>query len=193
MLRMLRPEMNKAYPHLRIFISCRDEIMYLLGDEPDVIGYSEIHDRKNEFAYIRELNTAVGPPHAVEVLLKDSLPEFTPPPQAPLAGRRCLVCPDGALPTRSHQDANKLKLYAESRGYKATVVGSDIHPGPSPVDVRPGSDKLKLLDEADWVVGVENEYLFEAVRRGMKTTLIPTGVGSNLYKLLSPFGEITVL
>lgn len=193
-LRLLRPYMNKKYPHLKIFISCRDEFKYLLDDEPDVIGFSEIYNHKNNFAYIRELNTSITPPHALEVLIKDSLPDFKPDHISFNSNvKKCLICPDGALPTRSYQHSNKLRTYAESRGYKSIVVGSDIHPGSSQVDERPNNNKFKFLDEVGWVIGVENEFLFEAVRRGIKTTLIPTGFGNNLYKLLSPFGEITTL
>lgn len=191
MLRLLRPYMNKLYPELRIFISCRDEIMYLLEEEPDIIGYSEIHDRKNDFAYIREINTSINPPHTIESLVHDSLPGFKPTLTiVDATSRRCLICPDGALPTRSYSDSNKLREFAESRGYKTTIVGSDIHPGTAKVDVRPGNEKLKFLNDTDWVLGVENEFLFEAVRRGIKTTLIQTGFGGNLYKLLNPKAEI---
>ncbi len=194
-LRLLRPYMNKAYPHLRIFISCRDEIMYLLEEEPDILGYSEIYDRKNDFAYIRELNTSTSAPHVMETLIRDSIPNFIfeRPEKPKLISHHCLVCPDGALPTQSHPDSGKLCEYAESRGYKTTIVGSDIHPGTTKTNFRPGSKKFKILDEVDWVIGVENEFIFEAIRRGIKTTLISSGLGNNLYKTLSPEGEIVTL
>lgn len=189
-LRTLRPHLEKLFPEVRIFIAVRDEIMYLLDGEKDLVPFSQIHDRKNEFAYIREVNTSVSPPHAMSVVFAETpaLKVSGDPPGVTV--RHCLVCPDGALPTKPHPDAGRLKAYAQARGYRVTVIGSDLHPGPSPVDARPGADKLKFLDDADWVIGVENEYLFEAVRRNIKTSLIPTGIGANIYKLLAPHGEI---
>jgi hypothetical protein len=194
LLRYLRPYIKKVYPHLRIFISCRDEIMYLLEEESDIIGFSEIHNKKNDFAYIRELTTSIEPPHALETIILESLPNFVPEKLIPhTLSHRCLVCPDGAFPTQSYFDTNKICNYVESKGYKPTVVGSDIHPGPSQVEIRPGCDKLRLLDDTDWVIGVENEFIFEAIRRGIRTTLLPSGIGSNLYKLICPRGEILTL
>ena len=42
----------------------------------------------------------------------------------------------------------------------------------------------------DWVIGVENEQLYEAAAEGKKVTLIPTGIGENLFKKMFPFAEI---
>lgn len=194
LLRTIRPHLRLAYPELRLFISCRDEMIDLLESEEDVVPYSLIHDKKNDFAYIREIVINVNSPHSMLSFIKESLPGFRPVrPEPVMNGRRCLVCPDGGLPTKSYPDAARLKAYAEAREYKTTVVGSDIHPGTAEVDSRPATGKLALVAEADWVLGVENEYLFEGVRRNVKTTLVPTGIGTNLYKLLCPHGEIMTL
>ena len=45
------------------------------------------------------------------------------------------------------------------------------------------------MNGAGWVIGVENEYLFQAVFQGIKTSLVPTGIGTEFYKSLSD-GEI---
>lgn len=194
LLRTIRPHLRTAYPELRLFISCRDELMYLMESEEDVIPYSTLHDRKYEFAYIREISTSVNPPHSILSLIEESIPGFkSGPVESKTSGRWCLVCPDGGLPTKGFPNSQKLKSYAEAKGYRAIVLGSDLHPGSAAVDSRPGQDKLAYLLDADWVIGVENEYLFEAVRRNIKTTLVPTGIGTNLYKLLCPHGEIMTL
>ena len=40
------------------------------------------------------------------------------------------------------------------------------------------------LDLTTWAIGVENEFTALAPTQGIKTTLIPTGIGENLYKSL---------
>ena len=45
----------------------------------------------------------------------------------------------------------------------------------------------------DWIISVENEYLYEAAAAGKKVTLISTGIGENLFKSMFPKGEIISL
>ena len=45
-------------------------------------------------------------------------------------------------------------------------------------------------EDAGWVIGVENVELFKAAARGIRTTLVQTGVGHNLYKKMFAKGEI---
>jgi len=191
-LRALRPIFKVAFPKLNLFISCRDEFMYLMGDEEGVIPLSQYRDSKHRFSYCREIGTSIEPPHAIFRLVDESIPncKIAIEPRQPVSNR-CLICPEGALPTKVFEDVTRLKAYAEQAGYRVKVAGSNLHPSKAQVDFRPGDgEKLSLVQKADWVIGVENEFLFEAVRLGIKTTLVPTGLGTSLYKFLCPAGEI---
>jgi len=191
-LRMLRPLFKSQFPELCLSIACRDELTYFLENEVDIIPYSMMRDRKNHFAYIREIATNLNSPHSLYQLTRESISELEiKGKHRHQVSNRCLICPDGAFPTKSYSDVNKLKTYAEMKNYRVCVAGSDIHPGPGAVDIRPvGKEKLALVAKADWIIAVENEYLFEGVRLGVKTTLIPTGLGTDLYRFLCPEGEI---
>ena len=170
--------------------------MYLVAGEDRVVPFSEIRDRKSEFAYLREIGTSLESPHSIMRLIEESMPIDTGSMIEPrkIAYNHCLICPDGALPTKSLADVKRLKAYAETKNYRVKVAGSELHPGICQVDVRPvGGSKLELVSKVDWVIGVENEFLFEAIRLGIKTTLIPTGLGTRLYKFMCPHGEILEL
>jgi hypothetical protein len=45
------------------------------------------------------------------------------------------------------------------------------------------------IKNASLVVGVESVQLFEAAAKGIRTILVPTGVGENLYKTMFPGAE----
>ncbi len=46
------------------------------------------------------------------------------------------------------------------------------------------------LETAGWVIGVENRFIWEAAALGIKTTLIETGIGTNLYRKMFPQNEV---
>ena len=191
-LRMAKTIFNQCFPELRIFIGARDEMAFLLDGEPDVIPFSEMEKNKYRFGYIRQIAASLQPPHSILTLLTESVPnpKYSVTKQ-PVNFKQCLICPDGALPTKSYANVGRLKAYAERAGFTTTVIGSDIHPGSAIVATRlTGSQKLQAVQKCDWVIGVENEYLFEAVRLGKKTTLVDTGMGADLYRLFCPGGEI---
>jgi hypothetical protein len=48
----------------------------------------------------------------------------------------------------------------------------------------------KPPESFDWIIGVENELLYDQAAKGKKVTLIPTGVGENLFKNMFPDAEI---
>jgi hypothetical protein len=53
-------------------------------------------------------------------------------------------------------------------------------------------DKItyKIVENADWVIGAENEHVFRAGIQGKRVTLIPTGQGTELFKMMFPHGEL---
>lgn len=172
-LRFLRPAIEKEMEGIKIYLCCKDAAAHLLKNEPRVIKYSQIKDRKKELAYIREIKSDMQC-HPVYSLIKESnlslqwLPKIEPVEKT----KKCVIFPNGVLPTES-LDANRLdKVHriCKSKGYSVEINGT--------------------LDGAGWVVGVENEHLFEAATQGIRTTLIPTGNGTEFYRKLFPKGEI---
>jgi hypothetical protein len=191
LLKIIRPYIESKFPELKLFICCNDELYYLLHQEENILKHSEIKNQKNKFAYIREIKTTMHG-HAIYELLKESNLNFNVSICPKKENNRiCYICPDGGLPTNSLHDVSKYRALAMMKGYHVQVLGSDLHRGSCKVDKCPvGQHKLELINSADWIIGVENEYLYEAASRGIKTSLCPSGVGTNLYKLLFPNNEI---
>ncbi len=84
----------------------------------------------------------------------------------------CVIVKDGAYPTKpiERNDLEHLKSWAAHQGYRVEV-GKDI-------------------TDAGWVVGVESVALFEAAAKGIRTTLVPNGIGTRLYKMMFPKSEV---
>lgn len=89
--------------------------------------------------------------------------------------RLCIVAPNALLPSKSLNTSqmNKAIEYAERNGYMTKI-----------------SNELKDIRGAGWVIGPENGLLFLGGVYGLKTSLIPNGLGEKLYKTMFPQGEI---
>lgn len=138
----------------------------------------------SSFGWVKRFLTDPNDTHPILKFIQGSRLSF---PSLPVGvGETCFVCPDAAYPSRSLSTEQVKRI----RGTCA-VVGSDLHPSYSEVDYRPsGADKIKILSNANWVVGSENEYVFLAAAMGIRTTLIPTGPGTDLFRTLFPHGEV---
>lgn len=167
--------MEKTFAGLQIYLACKDEYMYLLKNEPKILSASLLKTQKNKFAYIREIYTEINK-HPVEELMLESEIPFQPicnniihPEQ--IRGS-CLLLTTANPPTRS-LNANQI---AQALSYIKTQ-GCEVQIN-------------KKIDDFDWIIGVENENLYEAASQGKKVTLIPTGFGENLFKKMFPASEI---
>ncbi len=147
---------------------------------------------KKDFAYVREIRNNSSK-HSILSLMEESDLKINPTSKTSLKkGGLCLICPEGIEPTKSmsQKDVDVWKTKATQSGYAPIVVGSDIHYS-IPISIRPsGSEKFKYLQEANWVIGVENEYILLGATKGIKTTLIKTGIGHTLFKQLAPGIEV---
>lgn len=192
----IRKQIQRQYPELRIFIACSDNLFFWIENEPDVIRQSEIKDRLTEFAYIRQIETSSGSNHPLLEILTESNINIQPIPIRKLQRQfgNCLICPNGSYPTQPMPNVEKYKSYARQHGFNPVIVGSDTHQTYKAFDINPsGHDKLAVINNADWVIGVENEYLFTAGIQGVPVSLVPTGIGTNLFKALFRTGEILSL
>ncbi|MCK9459697.1 MAG: hypothetical protein M0R80_08665 [Proteobacteria bacterium] len=166
----LRSAIEKELPGLELYISCSDDCRCFIPDNTKIIFASEIGDRKKEVAYLRELRCDLET-HPVWQWIQESklTLKFLEPPQTKnITKKICAICTKANLPTKSMPDVDKLIKWVISKGFSVS----------------------ENVSEADWVVGTENEQLFVAAIQGVKTTLVPTGLGTELYKRLFPSGEI---
>lgn len=189
-MKLLRPHIEKQLPGVRLYLACRDSFYYLLQDEPRSIRVSEIKELKSLFAYVR--NLTFENKHPVLSFMEESkleIPKIATPTIMP---GLALICPEGISPTASlkQNDIEILKQHAKRLGHTPIVVGSDIHYSLK-INLRPyGEEKLKYIQECSMVLGVENEYLFLAAGMGKDTMLVPTGLGTELYKKMFPDNKI---
>jgi len=105
--------------------------------------------------------------HPIEELLKESnIPKLLLKTEQKKGGNICSIYPYGASPTRSlnKEQIEKVEKYVVSKNMQPVINGN--------------------LDLTTWAIGVENEFTALAPTQGIKTTLIPTGIGENLYKSL---------
>lgn len=190
---MLREQIKQQFPELRVFIACSDKLFFLIENEPDVLRHSDVRNRLTEFAYIRQIETSSSNAHPLLELITESNLKIKPIPIRTIQKRsgHCLICPNGGYPTNPMPDVEKYKAYAKHKGFTPIVVGSDIHQTHKQFDIAPvNNEKIKAIETADWVIGVENEYVFGAGMMGIPVSLVPTGIGTDLFKLLFQTGEI---
>ncbi len=163
-LKLIRPSIEKIYPGLEIFLACKDDAFYLLKDTPKVVKESEY--AKENYGYTRELFCNMQN-HPVEELLKESnIPALLLKKEQKKGGNLCSIYPFGTSPTKSlnKEQIEKVEKYVSSKNMMPTINGT--------------------LESTAWAIGVENEFTALAPTLGVKTTLIPTGIGENLYKSL---------
>ena len=171
-LRLLKPVIERRFPGLNLYFGCKDDKHHLLEGCDPILKVSEIKVKRHNFAHIRELKLTET--HPVENLLVESgitnfvIRDTVLPQETDL----CVIIKDGSHPTMpiERNNLNHLKARIESQGYRAEV--------------------RKDIKNAGWVVGVESVQLFEAAAQGIRTTLVPTGVGTRLYKHMFPKCEV---
>lgn len=172
-LRLLKPVIERHLPGLKLFLGCKDEKWPILGEFEAILRVSELKSRRVEFAHIWELKFD-GEVHPVEKLLSeagithcsvrhDLNPEHT---------QKAVIVTQGSYPTKplEMRQIELLKRKLQEEGFFVEVD----------TDYK----------DAGVVAGVESVPLFEAAASGVRTILVPTGVGTRLYKLMFPNGEV---
>ena len=173
-LRLLQPILDKEFPGMDIYLAARKDFLHLLKGVDHVLPYAEAKQKRKEFGYVREL--AVGKKHPILQLLEES--NIVPGldiPAPPNSNRLCVLSTQGTHPTRSMTESQIAECSAN-----AAYAGYEVWVDP----------KIGAVSSAGWVVGVENEMLFEAAGQGIKTSLVPNGIGTKLYTLMFPQGEV---
>lgn len=168
-LRALRPFMEQAFPGVKVFIAHKEEVTYIFKNHSQTLTREQLE--KNNFAYIREI-TCDMEGHPVEEFMQESNIPFGPISFEKNEANRCVILTQGVLPTKNltNKQIQIACQYAQKQGFIPEING--------------------FIDKNTWVVGVENELFYEAALSGNQITLIPTGIGENLFKKMIPHGEI---
>jgi hypothetical protein len=170
-LRLLRPYIEEAFPGIQIYLCCKDDLTYLFKDEPRTLDKSTLMGNKKQFAYIREISYKKEI-HPVEELMDESEIEIKPISTKEGNIGSAVLLTNCCSPVKSlnHYQIKSAIQLAELKN--CTIAINEPY------------------ENYDWVIGVENEQLYEAAAQGKKVTLIPTGIGENLFKKMFPFAEI---
>jgi len=188
-LNILIPAVKECYEHIDFQVCVRDEFVPLV---PNAIPLSRWAEVKSDYYHIKDIKTDPNGEHPIWKLVKSS-PLVFKHEKPRERGSLCLVCPDAAYPSKPLTDLQVKRVISmiTCEGCTPVIIGSDLHPSyKKPDRVLRSGDKSKYIDDASWVVGAENEYVFMAAARGVKTILIPTGHGTDFFKMMFPNGEI---
>jgi hypothetical protein len=179
-LRLIKPTLEQRFPGLTICLGCKDDKIHLLKDSGPLLAISKIKSNRKNYAYIREIRFN-GKTHPIENLLTETpfLVEktakngvFTAKTADFRLNNRCVIITHGAHPTQplKPSQTKDLERLAKSQGFEPEV-NTDV-------------------SNASLVMGVESVGLFEAAAQGIPTKLVPTGLGTRLYRCMFPKGEI---
>lgn len=172
-LKALRPIIERYFSGLNLYIGHLKSDEHLLENEPNLLCDLDIKSNRHNFAHIYELiydNTNI---HPIEKLITEiGLNDFKITQNIKEHTDICTIITKGSYPTKSLTDEQieKISKHFTSEGYRINLDG----------DIKNGGI----------FVGVESIQLFEAARLGFKTFLVPTGIGSNIYKKIFENGEI---
>jgi len=166
LLKNLRPYIEQKFNGIKIYLACKDESYYLLHDEPRVVRKSEFV--KQDFCYVREIKVDLKKNmHPIHELILES--EINIP------------CFDFNKCTNS----NRVSVFTEGI-YPTKSLDSKQIENLKKIIQRKGLTYVDKLENANQIYSVENEVFAASIFKGIKCTLIESGLGTSLYKSLFP-------
>lgn len=166
-LSLLKPVIEQTLTGIKLVIGCRDDMISLLNDN-DALKLSDLKSRRLDFGHIRELRFN-GKSHPIEDFLTESgLTELCIPVGSPSVTSKCVILTKATYPTVSLEKryVDKLVKIATSEGFEPVFD--------------------QVVENAGLVMGVECYQLYLAASKGIDTRLVPTGIGTRLYKKMFP-------
>lgn len=172
LLKVLRPFIENSLSNVKIHLACRVDLLYLLDGCDKVMSIDEFKKNINKFGFTKEIKGSLKSPHPIEKFLKESkieVPVINQSSNSP--SKLCCIFGEGSLPTKSlgKTEIERLKKMASYEGYD-TLINPPYH----------------TIEQAGWVISVENANLIESCLRGVKASLVPTGIGTSLLKKMFP-------
>lgn len=172
-LELLIPFIESTFPGIKIYLACNENSLYLFKKHDKIITKDYLKDNKHLFGYVREL-TCDMESHPVQMLMDESEIKYGPiiNEEINLIPGKCVLLTNGIQPVRSltGEQIKILKTYITNRGFQPEINSS--------------------IEDATWVIGVENEEFYKAAILGKYVTLINTGFGENIFHCMFPYGEI---
>lgn len=172
-LKLLKPVFEREFPGIKIFIGCRDDKTNILDGCNDILKVSDLKMRRFEFCHLHEIRYNQKTHPIEDFLVESSIRNVAITNEVKKEHtNRCVIISQGSYPTVSltSTQIDLLKRQVVSEGFEP-VISNDI-------------------EGAGLVIGVESLGLFKAASLGIKTKLVPTGIGARLYKLMFPSGVV---
>lgn len=172
-LKLLKPVVERHFPGIVVGLGCRDDRAHILEGLSEFMKVSEFKAKMDSYGHIREI-VYNGASHPILDLVDEcGISDCTVVGEPPdVHTRRCVIVTQATYPTKNleKRQIDILKKTASEAGY----------------DVELDTP----ITRAGLVMGAESYNLFDAASRGIRTKLVPTGIGTRLYKLMFPFGEV---
>lgn len=162
-LNLLLESIEKELKGIIIYIACKEDCVYLFNKKERILTKEQFQQQKENFAFIKEINCDTIN-HPIETLMDESKIPYLKIKTNQENFKECVLLTNGNFPTKNLEEIQieKIKKHLENKG---------IH-----VEVN------KPTNNFNWIVSVENEDLFIAAQHNKKITLIPSGIGTNLFK-----------
>jgi hypothetical protein len=164
--------MEVAFPGVQVYIAHKNEANYIFTNSKNCLNLDELESSRDNFAYIREIVCDMESHPIENFMLESDIPCGPISTPAMPKSNRCVLLSNGMMPTTSltKSQVKDIQLLVENEGFLVDIDGD--------------------VTNAECVIGVECEQLFEAAAKGSKVTLVSTGVGEGLFKKMFPKGVV---
>ena len=172
----LRPQVEAELPGLRLYIGCKDSLYGPENTVPESVISQMIREPWGTgFGHIREVRCNMQD-HPVEQFFRESNITLKPVEHKPDPDNRVIqLYPNGTSPTRS---LNQSQIDAITQKY--TKLGYVVRQnGP--------------WNDVGMVVGVESVSFWEAALAGKSSILCNAGLGTGLFRVICPWGDVISL
>lgn len=175
-LKLIRPFLREKFPDLRIYLSCNDDLFHIINDEEDIVDKTKLYRNKRAFGYIDEIRWSMKKSHPIKTFLEKSnlnVPRICQTSE--IKFKKCIITNKANLPTKpvDKNQINDIAKKIQAKGFSVIQIPT-----------------LEDLKDVGWVIGVENEFTYLSAAKGVKTTLISTGIGNDVFKTMFPKAEI---
>ena len=165
----LMPYIQSRLDGLHIYLCSKDEDYHIIESYPLSIKRTQLNEYKPMLGYIKELTYEKE--HPIESIMNElGLNNYVVQDrQREKLFNTCYIAPFSHYPTRdlNNQQIETIKKLIIAERYEIT---EDVN--------------------FDWIIGVECPMLFEAAKKGIRTTLVNNGLGSKLFQNMFPFCDI---
>lgn len=165
-LNYIRPVLEQSLNGINIYIGCKGSLRKTLGEFDRIV-----YDEKNLNCYYQKELIFDQINHPIVSIIEDCNLKFT---QNSIDSKtnKCVICTKNLPPfgPMTSEEIEKCRRLALSKGFEVEIDG--------------------VVENAGWVIGIENAALYKAACAGVKCSLIPRRIGTKLFQYLFPKFEI---